>query len=1247
MFLLSARTELLGSSEKIRVEITPNDIVFDGTQNLLAGALVSKLAGKGTVKDNIVTDLTFRGEFTSGIDEFVTDNVLPALGIPEPMVKILEGITQVHIQKVAYGGELGGIITGNSPLTVYLDAVFFGDEEWAKTHRTVTAVLPKLDIANPAQSLLAGPEVIAALSKAMVEYLLDNPKQLPEVDLAVVKLTKAYLGGLTADSSFDKYKELTNRPDLTEEKWREIKPKQTVFVINGSAMLLGEARDSVLEVSSEELRFYANADLADGQMTAEFFGNSKIVDGKFEDMTFTADFEAGKLAETVEKVILPALGLPAPVIEGMKEHTPVLITGATASGKFDDLAKAQLPMTVSLDTIFFGYDNEKETVKANLTYDALNPIVTLLTGAEVPRAFTRAFLKHLIKHPRAIPDFDLGVIALTGALAGGLPPDLTFEEYKTKMNMAYLEKPKWEKIKPTEEVFLIKAKTNLFDSERNISMEVSETDIRFSTREDLAAGLLVTDFTMKSAVKGDKLDAMVFDAEVASNLDSIVTEHVMPALGIPETVTKTLKDLTPLVLRKVAFSGDLVGLMEGNSPVTVYLDPLFFGDEEWAKTHPTVTVTLDTLDIRNPLKPLLTGPRIVAGLSKAMVEYLIDNPKDLTTTGVPLDFGVVQVSKAYLGGLTADTSFEKYKELTNRPGLTEEKWQTIKPTGTVFVVNGSAMVLGEERAAVLEVSSEELRFYANADLADGQMTAEFFGNSKIVDGKFEDMNFTADFEAAKLAATVETEILPALGLPAPVIEVMKENTPVLITGATASGKFDDLALGQLPLTVSLDTVFFGHEEDKETVTASLTYDALNPIVTLLTGAEVPRAFTRAFLKHLIKHPRAIPDFDLGVIALTGALAGGLPPDLTFEEYKTKMNMAYLEEAKWQKVKPTEEVFLIKATTTFLGLERNISMEVSETDIRFSLRENLAGGLLVTDFTMKSAVKDGQLDKMVFDAEVSSNIDDVVKKEILPGMGIPDQIINIGNRATPMRLEKIAFSGDFVALVKGDSPVTVYLDTVFFDDEPDRRTVTVKLDNFDVANPLQSLLGGPKVVGGLTVAMVEYLLEEGNTQTLPALDLGILKLDASTLGGVEVVGFYDPESEKANKVFQIKGGLSSFLSSPKADMRFGQGSLVLNFEDKLLGGIIQSKYTMSGRMQDLNLNMHGSVTADLGKWLKADGLDSVAKEFEKLNSGFTKARKDLGGALAEVEKLDKDIAQMRVTVKKERENAVAPVKVAEA
>ncbi len=569
---------------------------------------------------------------------------------------------------------------------------------------------------------------------------------------------------------------------------------------------------------------------------------------------------------------------------------------------------------------------------------------------------------------------------------------------------------------------------------------------------------------------------------------------------------------------------------------------------------------------------------------------------------------------------------------------------------TYIMLNGRVQLLpiidDETR---IKLSTTDTSFYIKKSIGGDLFNIELDINSS---SDAANPKFTVDATIDNGINKVVESLFTTLGIPDPAIKKIMSVNPVVIESFRLKSDLMGFAKGTGdPIEVKIKPIYFG--EPRPLIEANIkAIDWKNPANILLNGQELPNAILGSLIDYMIDHPEKaikLPDIDLGVMAVKDGFFGGAKRAQSYANYVADMKLRKKprpSKSQWKSKKPEEGVFLLNAKTELLGAKSGIRLEITPGDIAFKSDVSLLGGALKSKITGQGKVKDRIVTDMTFRGEFTSGIDAFVTDTIMPGLGIPKPVIDGLKGATPMLIRKVAFAGELAGIITGNSPVTVYLDPVFFGDEKwakKRRTVSAVLPKLDINNPAKSLLAGPQVIAALSKAMVEYLID--NPKKLPALDLGIMKIDESVLGGVEVMGF--SKKGKKEKVFQIKGGLASFLSKPKADMRFGQNYMEMNFSDKLLGGIIQSKYTMSGDIKSGSLNMHGAVTADFGKWFKVNGLGAVTKEFDKLNPGFAKARKDLETAMAKIVKLDKDIAAKREVVKKERARAASPLISAEA
>lgn len=504
---------------------------------------------------------------------------------------------------------------------------------------------------------------------------------------------------------------------------------------------------------------------------------------------------------------------------------------------------------------------------------------------------------------------------------------------------------------------------------------------------------------------------------------------------------------------------------------------------------------------------------------------------------------------------------------------------------------------------------------------------------------------------------IETKLLPAFGIPKPVIKKIASLNPLVIESFKLNADLVSFASGDPKkfIGVKIKPKYFG--ELRPLIDAKIpSINWKHPEQNLLGSQELQGKIFASMIDYMIDHPEKaikLPNFDIQVLALKNAYFGGGTRDYAYADYAALMKKSKKPapgKAAWEKLakKPQEKAFIMKADTTLLDIKQKIDLEITPKNLRFNTKLGLLKGAVEMKVAARSNLVNDKLTNMTFDGEISSGLDTFVTENVMPKLGIPDPVIKILKGAAPIIIRRAAMSGELVSLVTGAKPVTVYLDPIFFGDEayakkPGKKTIKVRLPKLDVKKPLNTILAGPEVIAALTKALIVYLVD--NPQKIPAIDLGLMKFDESVLGGVDVTGFFEPK--KKEKVFQIKGGLSSFLSKPKADMKFGHDYTELKFEDKLLGGVIQSKFTMSGDIKEKSLNMHGAVSADFKSWFKLKGVKSVTKIFDSLNPGFDKARHDLKVAMAEVKKLDKEIVAKRKLVKKDRDKAASPLKAAKA
>jgi hypothetical protein len=139
------------------------------------------------------------------IDKFAAEEMLPAMGVPGPIVEALKTSTPLVIRKYAMSGDLVGFTGSKEPIDVYLEPVFHGDD---KAVKPIEARIPGVDWKLPEKGILLGAEVIEAMTRSLIEHLMANPVKTPAVDLGVVKFEPGHFGGVERTNTKQKKEKL-------------------------------------------------------------------------------------------------------------------------------------------------------------------------------------------------------------------------------------------------------------------------------------------------------------------------------------------------------------------------------------------------------------------------------------------------------------------------------------------------------------------------------------------------------------------------------------------------------------------------------------------------------------------------------------------------------------------------------------------------------------------------------------------------------------------------------------------------------------------------------------------------------------------------------------------------------------------------------------------------------------------------------------------------------------------------------
>lgn len=512
-------------------------------------------------------------------------------------------------------------------------------------------------------------------------------------------------------------------------------------------------------------------------------------------------------------------------------------------------------------------------------------------------------------------------------------------------------------------------------------------------------------------------------------------------------------------------------------------------------------------------------------------------------------------------------------------------------------------------------------------------------------------------------------VFTTLGMPEPTVNSILAVNPLVVESFSLKSDIAGFATGTGdPIEVRIQPLYFNDRPNSKLIEANVkAIDWANPANILLNSQELPNAILGSMIDYMILSGKHIDikGFNLGgaLVLKDGTFGGAKRPYKSFESYEAHMDVQHmpkLTKAKWKTEMPQEGVFKLITGGTILGTESDINVEITPRDIGFTSMVSLSGGALKTKITALGPIKDKIVTDLKFRGEFTSGIDKFVTETLMPGLGIPDPVIQGLEEAIPLKLQKVAFSGGLRGIVecdsevKGDCEVKVHLEPVFFGDTgyaskkretkgdyaQDRQerknevahTLTVSIPSLDIANPAASLLTGTEVIDALTVAMIEYLID--NPQKTPGLDLGLVSFDAGALGGAKagrssvtlkpsntIIGQTVNEKGRkegvfANKekVFVISGGMGlgpdGARTKAHGDMVFGRDKLTLDFTHAVLDGAFTSQFRANGAItggKPQNLKYNAEVTNDLNAWLqgavtKTLGSNVLSKEIAKAISG---------------------------------------------
>jgi len=239
-FKLKGRMEIapLGIRDETDIEFSTERIRF---------AVLKKLGDLGelefraeSVGKNLlqVKDFIVEASTRTGIDEIITKEVFPLLGIPKVVSDLIAQATPLYIDGGTFKGSLVNFVKGN-PVTLKLEHKIFG-------RRVPPAVIELRPIWKDPLSAFPAIPIAQALTRSFLVDLASHPINLPPVDLGLMKIENAKLSAL-----------ITN-------------PKDPKFVIGGKSSFLGASRDVDVALSDRGYAFRVKDKIAGGLWDADF-----------------------------------------------------------------------------------------------------------------------------------------------------------------------------------------------------------------------------------------------------------------------------------------------------------------------------------------------------------------------------------------------------------------------------------------------------------------------------------------------------------------------------------------------------------------------------------------------------------------------------------------------------------------------------------------------------------------------------------------------------------------------------------------------------------------------------------------------------------------------------------------------------------------------------------------------------------------------------------------------------------------
>ena len=456
--------------------------------------------------------------------------------------------------------------------------------------------------------------------------------------------------------------------------------------------------------------------------------------------------------------------------------------------------------------------------------------------------------------------------------------------------------------------FKIHTGAKLFGVREELDIEVSKTKLGFFYNKDL--GPIKLRFDAKT-VGEDLLRVRDFTvtARAQNKTFDVITDEVLPNLGLPKIVLDVVR-----------------GSLKGASRVPpLFVDGLSFNGSlvNFLTGKKPITLSIEHKyfgDRMAPavaqVKPVWKDPlkaiphvEIARAMTHSFLIFLSKHPIDLPA----VDLGVVKLNKVRLA--------------LDGTNLLKPKYEII----------GKTEFLGAPREVELVIADKSLKL-------------------RVVDKTFDKLT---------------TEVLPKLGVPKIVLDIVTKSQPLFVDGFSLEGNSDDFFTGKKPIVMKIEHKYFG---DRMEPAVAKVYPVWKDPLKTIPHIEIARAMTKSFVRYLAAHPIKLPDVNLGLIKVEKAKLQGI-------------------------VDPTgkkEPVFLVGGKSTVLGSSRDVLVSLSDDGYAFALKDRIAGGLYAADLKFASVGGTAQApDDIRYYGSVSNGFGPWLQKSIGANLNKTSKAVSAG------------------------------------------------------------------------------------------------------------------------------------------------------------------------------------------------------------------------------------------------------------